>query len=195
MACHIQYLESINTILSPFSIYDNRTENISEDKVEDIWIPREDKSNLPIDSASESEYSTVEECFQSLRRKNSKPSKSRTQKAVNLDPVNRHSYPLSSTSGNADSPVISSNIISPYACFYGSSTRKVKSGWLDKLCPQGYVFFLFFFKGLLKKKKIQVYPFLNLLGCCSSSPLHHMHTETVLRDFDSIFANAVSLDI
>ncbi|XP_058402836.1 arf-GAP with Rho-GAP domain, ANK repeat and PH domain-containing protein 2 isoform X1 [Diceros bicornis minor] len=119
------------------SIYDNRTENISEDKVEDIWIPREDKNNFPIDSASESEYSTVEECFQSLKRKNSKASKSRTQKALNLDPVNRHSYPSSSTSGNADSSVISSTTISPYACFYGSSARKVKSGWLDKLCPQG----------------------------------------------------------
>nr|XP_010961001.1 arf-GAP with Rho-GAP domain, ANK repeat and PH domain-containing protein 2 isoform X1 [Camelus bactrianus]XP_045378351.1 arf-GAP with Rho-GAP domain, ANK repeat and PH domain-containing protein 2 isoform X1 [Camelus bactrianus] len=126
-----------NSFFVKSSIYDNRTENISEDKVEDIWIPREDKSKLPVDSASESEYSTVEECFQSLRRKNSKPSKSRTQKASNLDPVNRHSYPLSSTSGNTDSSIISSNVISPYACFYGSSARKVKSGWLDKLCPQG----------------------------------------------------------
>lgn len=124
----------------PFSVYDNRKENVSEDKVEDIWIPREDKKSFPIDSASDSEYSTVEECFQSLRRKNSKASKSRTQKALNLDPVNRHSYPLSSTSGNAASSVISSNAISPYACFYGSSARKVKSGWLDKLSPQGYAF-------------------------------------------------------
>lgn len=122
------------------SIYDNRKENVSEDKVEDIWIPRKDKNNCPTDCASDSEYSTVEECFQSLKRKNSKASKSRTQKALNLDPVNRHSYPLSSTSGNADSSVTSSNAISPYACFYGSSVRKVKSGWLDKLCPQGYVF-------------------------------------------------------
>ncbi|XP_057581638.1 arf-GAP with Rho-GAP domain, ANK repeat and PH domain-containing protein 2 isoform X2 [Hippopotamus amphibius kiboko] len=126
-----------NSFFVKSSIYDNRTENISTDKVEDIWVPREDKNNLPIDSTSESEYSTVEECFQSLRRRNSKPSKSRTQKAVNLDPVNRHSYPLSSTSGNAESSVLSSNVISPYACFYGSSERKVKSGWLDKLCPQG----------------------------------------------------------
>ncbi|XP_037386329.1 arf-GAP with Rho-GAP domain, ANK repeat and PH domain-containing protein 2 isoform X1 [Talpa occidentalis] len=125
-----------NSFLIKSSIYDNRKEKISEDKVEDIWIPREDKSNIPVDSASESEYSTVEECFQSLRRKNSKASKSRTQKALNLDPVNRHSYPLSSTSGNADSSV-SSNVISPYACFYGSSVKKVKSGWLDKLSPQG----------------------------------------------------------
>lgn len=123
----------------PLSIYDNRKENVSEDKVEDIWIPRKDVNNCPTDCASDSEYSTVEECFQSLRRKNSKASKSRTQKASNLDPVNRHSYPLSSTSGNADSSVVSSNAISPYACFYGSSARKVKSGWLDKLCPQGYV--------------------------------------------------------
>lgn len=114
-------------------------EKISEDKVEDIWIPREDKSSIPVDSASESEYSTVEECFQSLRRKNSKASKSRTQKASNLDPANRHSYPLSSTCSSAESPVISSNAISPYACFYGAAVRKVKSGWLDKLSPQGYV--------------------------------------------------------
>ncbi|XP_031198231.1 arf-GAP with Rho-GAP domain, ANK repeat and PH domain-containing protein 2 isoform X2 [Mastomys coucha] len=125
-----------NSILTKSSIYDNRKEKVSEDKVEDIWIPREDKNNLPQDSASESEYSTVEECFQSLRRKNSKASKSRTQKAFYLDPFNRHSYPLSSTSGNTDPSTIS-NAISPYACFYGSSAAKVKSGWLDKLSPQG----------------------------------------------------------
>ncbi|KAL2780104.1 arf-GAP with Rho-GAP domain, ANK repeat and PH domain-containing protein 2, partial [Daubentonia madagascariensis] len=126
-----------NSFIIGSSVYDNRKEKVSEDKVEDIWIPREDKNNFLIDSASESEYSTVEECFQSLRRKSSKASKSRTQKVLNLDPVNRHSYPLSSTSGNADSSTISSNAISPYACFYGSSARKVKSGWLDKLSPQG----------------------------------------------------------
>ncbi|XP_006874398.1 PREDICTED: arf-GAP with Rho-GAP domain, ANK repeat and PH domain-containing protein 2 [Chrysochloris asiatica] len=119
------------------SLYDNRTEKTNEEKVEDIWIPREDKNNVPIDSASESEYSTVEECFHSLRRKNSKASKSRTQKVLNLDPLTRHSYPCSSASGNADASAIPSNAISPYACFYGSSTRKVKSGWLDKLSPQG----------------------------------------------------------
>uniref|UniRef100_H0WQ27 SAM domain-containing protein n=1 Tax=Otolemur garnettii TaxID=30611 RepID=H0WQ27_OTOGA len=118
------------------SIYDNRKETVSEDKVEDIWIPRQDKNSFLIDSASESEYSTVEECFQSLKR-NSKASKSRTQKALNLDPGNRNSYPLSSCSGNANSSTISSSAISPYACFYGSSARKVKSGWLDKLSPQG----------------------------------------------------------
>ncbi|XP_055479780.1 arf-GAP with Rho-GAP domain, ANK repeat and PH domain-containing protein 2 [Psammomys obesus] len=123
-------------ILTRSSIYDNRKEEVSEDKGEDIWILREDKNNPPKDSASESEYSTVEECFQSLRRKNSKASKSRTQKAFYLDPFNRHSYPLSSTSGNTDSSAIS-NAISPYACFYGSSAAKVKSGWLDKLSPQG----------------------------------------------------------
>lgn len=126
-----------NCVLIKSSIYDNRKESTNEDKVEDIWIPREDKNTLPKDSPTESEYSTVEECFQSLRRKNSKASKSRTQKALSLDPFNRHSYPLSVTSGNADSLAISSNAISPYACFYGSSAVKVKSGWLDKLSPQG----------------------------------------------------------
>lgn len=126
-----------NSILTQSSIYDNRKEKVSEDKVEDIWIPREDKNTLPQDSASESEYSTVEECFQSLRRKNSKASKSRTQKAFYLDPFNRHSYPLSSTSGNTEPSSTISNAISPYACFYGSSAAKEKCGWLDKLSPQG----------------------------------------------------------
>ncbi|XP_037685477.1 arf-GAP with Rho-GAP domain, ANK repeat and PH domain-containing protein 2 isoform X2 [Choloepus didactylus] len=124
-------------VLVKSSIYDNRKEKINEEKVEDIWIPREDKINCPIDSDTESEYSTVEECFQSLRRKTSKASKSKSQKAVNLDPINRHSYPLTSTSGNTDASAIPSNVISPYACFYGSSVRKIKSGWLDKLSPQG----------------------------------------------------------
>lgn len=142
--------------------------------MEDIWIPREDKNNLPIDSASESEYSTVEECFQSLRRKNSKASKSRTQKALTMDPINRHSYPLSSTSGNAESSIVSSNAISPYACFYGSSARKVKSGWLDKLSPQGYVVIHFFPLSSIFLI-VRVYPFLNLLGCCYFSPLPHLH--------------------
>ncbi|KAM5272410.1 arf-GAP with Rho-GAP domain, ANK repeat and PH domain-containing protein 2 [Ctenodactylus gundi] len=127
---------SANSFLVKSSIYDNRKEKVSEDKVEDIWIPREDKSSLQ-EATSESEYSTVDECFQSLRRNSSKTSKSRTQKALTLDPANRHSYPLSSTSGNAESSAASSNSISPYACFYGSSTVRVKSGWLDKLSPQG----------------------------------------------------------
>ncbi|XP_004389846.2 arf-GAP with Rho-GAP domain, ANK repeat and PH domain-containing protein 2 isoform X1 [Trichechus manatus latirostris] len=118
-------------------IYDNRTEKTSEDKVEDIWIPREDKNNVPVDSASESEYSTVEECFHSLRRKTSKASKSRTQKLSNLDTLTRRNYPCSSLSGNADSSTMASCAISPYACFYGSPAVKVKSGWLDKLSPQG----------------------------------------------------------
>ncbi|XP_069869076.1 arf-GAP with Rho-GAP domain, ANK repeat and PH domain-containing protein 2 isoform X1 [Dipodomys merriami] len=128
---------SRNSFLIRSSIYDNRKEKIGEDKVEDIWIPREDKNNFLGDSTSESEYSTVEECFQSLKRKNSKASKSKIQKTLNSDSVNRHSYPLSSTSGNAEPSAVSSNAISPYACFYGSSPTKVKAGWLDKLSPQG----------------------------------------------------------
>ncbi|XP_075400567.1 arf-GAP with Rho-GAP domain, ANK repeat and PH domain-containing protein 2 isoform X2 [Tenrec ecaudatus] len=127
-----------NSLLITPSTYDNRTEKLGEEQVEDIWIPREDKNNVQLDSPSESEYSTVEECFHSLRRKSSKASKSRTQKVLNLDPLTRHSYPCSSASGSAaSSSVTSSSAITPYACFYGSSAKKVKSGWLDKLSPQG----------------------------------------------------------
>ncbi|XP_027692071.1 arf-GAP with Rho-GAP domain, ANK repeat and PH domain-containing protein 2 isoform X2 [Vombatus ursinus] len=118
------------------SIYDNRMRTC-EDKVEDIWIPREDKTAVPLDSASESEYSTVEECFNSLRRGNSKVSKSKAQKGSLDLAANRHSYPQSSISGLVDQPTLTSNSISPYACYYGSSAKKVKSGWLDKQSPQG----------------------------------------------------------
>ncbi|XP_068924832.1 arf-GAP with Rho-GAP domain, ANK repeat and PH domain-containing protein 2 isoform X4 [Petaurus breviceps papuanus] len=118
------------------SIYDNRMKTC-EDKVEDIWIPREDKTAVALDSASESEYSTVEECFNSLRRGNSKASKSRAQKGSLDLAANRHSYPQSSFSGLVDQPTLTSNSISPYACYYGSSSKKVKSGWLDKQSPQG----------------------------------------------------------
>ncbi|XP_045140157.1 arf-GAP with Rho-GAP domain, ANK repeat and PH domain-containing protein 2 isoform X2 [Echinops telfairi] len=127
-----------NSLLIKPSMYDNRTEKPGEDHVEDIWIPRENKNNVQSDSPSESEYSTVEECFHSLRRKSSKATKSRTQKVFNLDPLTRHSYPCGSASGSAvSSSVTSSGAITPYACFYGSSAKKVKSGWLDKLSPQG----------------------------------------------------------
>ncbi|XP_036619249.1 arf-GAP with Rho-GAP domain, ANK repeat and PH domain-containing protein 2 isoform X1 [Trichosurus vulpecula] len=118
------------------SIYDNRIK-ACEDKVEDIWIPREDKTAVPLDSASESEYSTVEECYNSLRRGNSKVSKARAQKGSLDLAANRHSYPQSSISGLVDQPTLTSNSISPYACYYGSSTKKIKSGWLDKQSPQG----------------------------------------------------------
>lgn len=46
-----------------FSIYDNRKEYLSEDKVEDIWIFREDKINFSIEIVFELEYLIVEECF------------------------------------------------------------------------------------------------------------------------------------
>ncbi|XP_028939285.1 arf-GAP with Rho-GAP domain, ANK repeat and PH domain-containing protein 2 [Ornithorhynchus anatinus] len=128
-----------NSLNGKSSRYESKEEKTGGDKVEDIWIPREEKRVFSPASASESEseYSTVEECFQSLRRKNSKAAKSRTQKANLEPPVNRHSYPLSSASGSAEQPTFTRNSISPYACFYGSSTRKVKAGWLDKLSPQG----------------------------------------------------------
>ncbi|XP_051822962.1 arf-GAP with Rho-GAP domain, ANK repeat and PH domain-containing protein 2 [Antechinus flavipes] len=119
------------------SIYDNRIK-ACEEKVEDIWIPREDKAAAPLDSASESEYSTVEECFNSLRRGSSRASKSRAQKGSLDSATNRHSYPQSSiSSGLTDQASSTSNSISPYACYYGSSAKKVKSGWLDKQSPQG----------------------------------------------------------
>lgn len=53
----------MNFFIIKLSIYDNRKEKISEDKVEDIWIFWEDKNNFLIDIVFELEYLIVEECF------------------------------------------------------------------------------------------------------------------------------------
>jgi len=42
-----------NSFFVKSSVYDNRKENVSEDKVEDIWIPREDKNNFPTGCAAD----------------------------------------------------------------------------------------------------------------------------------------------
>lgn len=39
---------------------------------------------------------------------------------------------------DGDQTSTESESVTPYACFYGPSVKKVKAGWLDKLSPQGY---------------------------------------------------------
>lgn len=39
---------------------------------------------------------------------------------------------------DGDQTLTRNDSITPYACFYGPSVKKVKAGWLEKLSPQGY---------------------------------------------------------
>uniref|UniRef100_A0A452IHL0 Uncharacterized protein n=1 Tax=Gopherus agassizii TaxID=38772 RepID=A0A452IHL0_9SAUR len=100
----------------------------SEDHVKNELISQEDTFMFPEQLASETEYTTVEECSPYLRTKNHK-----AQKYSSFPTKNRiYFLPFD------DKQIITPNdSITPYACFYGSSVKKVKTGWLDKLSPQG----------------------------------------------------------
>ncbi|KAJ1214669.1 hypothetical protein NDU88_002287 [Pleurodeles waltl] len=95
---------------------------------------------------SESEYSTVAECAQSLRVKNTEAFKSYSFPRDKMQQVTLLSY--SSLSDGIDQPTENQTLftkddisITPYACYYGSSSKRSKTGWLDKLSPQGNYMF------------------------------------------------------
>ncbi|XP_074848689.1 arf-GAP with Rho-GAP domain, ANK repeat and PH domain-containing protein 2 isoform X2 [Carettochelys insculpta] len=110
----------------------------SEENVKNELIFQEDKLKLREQLASESEYSTVEECSKYLKTEKHKAKKYSSflpkNQSKDLDhPVKKSIYHLPSD----DNQTITLNdSITPYACFYGSSVKKVKAGWLDKLSPQ-----------------------------------------------------------
>ncbi|NWX21294.1 ARAP2 protein, partial [Aegotheles bennettii] len=100
---------------------------------------QENKSLAPEDSESESVYSVVEQCsLPSKKKKNKAKTKSTSPCKIqsgDSDPLvsdGMHFPPF-----NGDQTSIGNESITPYACFYGPSVKKVKSGWLDKLSPQG----------------------------------------------------------
>ncbi|EMP35884.1 Arf-GAP with Rho-GAP domain, ANK repeat and PH domain-containing protein 2 [Chelonia mydas] len=111
----------------------------SEDRVKNELISQEDKFMLPEQLASESEYTTVEECSPYLRTKKHKAKKyssfPSTNRSRNLEHSVKQSIYFPSFGDNQT--ITSNDSITPYACFYGSSLKKVKAGWLDKLSPQG----------------------------------------------------------
>lgn len=96
---------------------------------------QEDKS-VPLNHfASESEYSTVKECSQYVKRGKPKISRNfKEPRTGNCDLSAKEQSYLGSDPMNSPK-----DSITPYACFYGTSTKKVKEGWLDKQSPQGYV--------------------------------------------------------
>ncbi|NWI16587.1 ARAP2 protein, partial [Crypturellus soui] len=112
-----------------------------EEKAKDCMrseaLSSENKSVLLEELENESVYSIVEQ--QSLKKKKSKAkshslscSKIHSEDSNCLVSERMH---LRTFDGD---PVLTVNeSITPYACFYGPSAKKVKAGWLDKLSPQG----------------------------------------------------------
>lgn len=103
-------------------------------------MPQEDPSLTPEESESESVYSIVEQHSLSLKKKKNK---AKTNSASCSKIRSGDSDCLASEQMNfcqfgGDQTLIGNESITPYACFYGPSVKKVKAGWLDKLSPQGY---------------------------------------------------------
>uniref|UniRef100_A0A8C8VKD7 ArfGAP with RhoGAP domain, ankyrin repeat and PH domain 2 n=1 Tax=Pelusios castaneus TaxID=367368 RepID=A0A8C8VKD7_9SAUR len=127
-------------LLFSFSVFNIQKGKAStENDVKNELISEDERFMLPEQVPSESEYSTVEECSPYLRTKTHKakmhsslPTKNQSR---NLDYSVKEQIRFQPFVDNPASTLKDS--ITPYACFYGSSAKKVKAGWLDKLSPQG----------------------------------------------------------
>ncbi|XP_048365870.1 arf-GAP with Rho-GAP domain, ANK repeat and PH domain-containing protein 2 isoform X3 [Sphaerodactylus townsendi] len=124
-------------------VLNNQTWKMNEETADSKLAPIEDKYALPNRFVGEPQYSMVKKCARYTRRGKYKPYKNSNKelKSGNLDfpaPLHISSIKRGIISVSGGSPVPRArDSISPYACFYGSTLKKVKEGWLDKLSPQG----------------------------------------------------------
>ncbi|KAH0616261.1 hypothetical protein JD844_027239 [Phrynosoma platyrhinos] len=116
----------------------NQTQKISDDVSHSELLTQEDKSPSLNRFAGESEYSSVKRYTQYARRGKYKTSQGELKRG-NLDLSAKEEMQFFQHGGSDESVNNSRDSISPYACFYGPATKRVKEGWLDKLSPQGYV--------------------------------------------------------
>uniref|UniRef100_A0A8C3M6U0 Uncharacterized protein n=1 Tax=Geospiza parvula TaxID=87175 RepID=A0A8C3M6U0_GEOPR len=103
-------------------------------------LSQEDPSLTPEESESESVYSTVEQHTLPLKKKKKKTKTHSTScsKIQSGDSDFLASEQMNFCQFGGDQTLTGNESITPYACFYGPSVKKVKAGWLDKLSPQGY---------------------------------------------------------
>ncbi|NXD80668.1 ARAP2 protein, partial [Halcyon senegalensis] len=126
-----------------YSSYKNQCSFNQEEKTKEFAknesLSQEKKSIAPEESESESVYSNVEQCSLPLKKKKNKAkihsaSCSKTQSG---DSDLLVSDQLHFCRFDGDQTSTGNESITPYACFYGPSSKKFKAGWLDKLSPQG----------------------------------------------------------
>ncbi|XP_009933828.2 arf-GAP with Rho-GAP domain, ANK repeat and PH domain-containing protein 2 [Opisthocomus hoazin] len=127
-----------------YSSYKNLcSSNNQEEKIKEFAknesVSQENKSLSPEEPENESVYSIVEQCSLPLKKKENK---AKTHSASCSKMQSGDSYRLVSEQMHfqqfdGDQTPIGKESITPYACFYGPSVKKVKAGWLDKLSPQG----------------------------------------------------------
>lgn len=104
------------------------------------FLSQEDPSLTPEESESESVYSLVEQHSLSLNKKKNKTEthSASCHKIQSGDCDRLAGDQMNFWQFGGDQTLIGNESITPYACFYGPSVKKVKAGWLDKLSPQGY---------------------------------------------------------
>ncbi|KAM6346015.1 arf-GAP with Rho-GAP domain, ANK repeat and PH domain-containing protein 2 [Podargus strigoides] len=115
--------------------------NKQEEKIKEFAKneSQENKSLAPEESESESVYSIVEQCSLPLKKKKNK-AKTHSASCSKIQSGDSHrlvSEQMHFQQFDGNQTSIGNESITPYACFYGPSVKKVKAGWLDKLSPQG----------------------------------------------------------
>ncbi|KFQ79981.1 Arf-GAP with Rho-GAP domain, ANK repeat and PH domain-containing protein 2 [Phaethon lepturus] len=123
---------------SPANSFNNQEEKTNE-FAKNESLSQENKSSAPEESESESVYSIVEQCSLPLKKKKNKTKthSASCSKIQSGDSDHLVSEQVHFWQSDGDQSSTGNESITPYACFYGPSVKKVKAGWLDKLSPQG----------------------------------------------------------
>ncbi|XP_010004432.1 PREDICTED: arf-GAP with Rho-GAP domain, ANK repeat and PH domain-containing protein 2 [Chaetura pelagica] len=138
LACENKLDLGMNEENSYKTICSTNQEEKKESAKPESWS-QENKSLTPEESESESVYSIVERCSLPLKKKKNKakPHSASCNKRRSGHSDHLVSEQMHFQQFDGDQVLIGNELITPYACFYGSSVKKVKAGWLDKLSPQG----------------------------------------------------------
>uniref|UniRef100_A0A8B9PS10 ArfGAP with RhoGAP domain, ankyrin repeat and PH domain 2 n=1 Tax=Apteryx owenii TaxID=8824 RepID=A0A8B9PS10_APTOW len=123
----------VETLSSSLSNQEEKTKDCAKNEA----LSQENRSLVPEELESESVYSIVEQRSLPLKKKKVKPHSSSLSKIHSGDSNCLVSEEMHFRTFDGDSTSIANELITPYACFYGPSAKKVKAGWLDKLSPQG----------------------------------------------------------
>ncbi|XP_027602588.1 arf-GAP with Rho-GAP domain, ANK repeat and PH domain-containing protein 2 [Pipra filicauda] len=119
--------------------YFNNPEEKTKEFAKNEPLSQENQSLGPEESESESVYSVVEQHSLPLKKRKNKAkahsaSCSKIQSRDSDHLVNKQ---MNFSQFSGDQTLTGNESITPYACFFGPSVKKVKAGWLDKLSPQG----------------------------------------------------------
>ncbi|XP_019470456.1 arf-GAP with Rho-GAP domain, ANK repeat and PH domain-containing protein 2 isoform X3 [Meleagris gallopavo] len=116
----------------------NNQDEMTKECMKNESLSQENKSLPPEDLESEPVYSIVDQCsFSSKKNRNKTKTHSSSCKNQCGESNCLVSEQMDSQQFDGAQTSIANEPIAPYACFYGSSVKKVKAGWLDKLSPQG----------------------------------------------------------